>query len=207
MSASVIRLQHDLTPELHDHLTNTDRIAWDIETTGLDWRAGRIATCQLHSDTTGTIIMQVDDRRPQHLAALLADEAVVKVFHHAPFDLRWMTTHWKTEAASVACTKVASRLLNPDPDSGRHSLKFLLADRLDIDIDKTERLSDWTRPELSTAQLSYATQDVVHLLPLLDLLQKELINEGLLRAYQQCLEFLPTRVQLDVAGRPDVFSY
>lgn len=207
MSASVTRLQHDLTHELLDQFATTDRIAWDIETTGLDWRAGKIATCQLHSDTTGTIIVQVDGRRPQHLTELLRDEAVVKVFHHAPFDLRWMTTHWETDAVSVACTKVASRLLNPDPDSSQHSLKFLLADRLGVLLDKTERLSDWTQAELSAAQVTYATQDVVHLLPLLDLLQKELTNEGLLDTYQRCLDFLPIRVQLDVAGRPDVFGY
>ncbi len=51
---------------------------------------------------------------------------MLKVFHHAPFDLRWMMSHWQMQAASVACTEVASRLLNPDPDSASHSLKYLL---------------------------------------------------------------------------------
>lgn len=207
MIANVTELQHDLSEDLFTRLTGCYRVAWDIETTGLDWRQGRIGTCQLHSDETGTVVVQLDSGRPERLAGLLANEAVLKVFHHAPFDLRWMISHWQVEAASIACTKVASRLLNPDPDSRVHSLKYLLSDRLGVDVDKSERLSDWTALELTQSQIAYAAQDVVHLLPLLDLLEKELANEGLLTTYQRCLDFLPTRVLLDINGWPDVFGY
>ena len=208
MSDTVQLLQDDLTDDLLAGFTGSDRVAWDIETTGLDWRHGRIGTCQLHSDTAGTVLVQVrPERRPERLARLLADEAVLKVFHHAPFDLRWMMSHWQVQAASVGCTKVASRLLDPDPDSASHSLKHLLEHRLGINLDKAQRLSDWTMQTLTPEQVSYAAGDVAHLLPLLDLLEKDLVNEGRLETYQRCLDYLPTRVLLEINDWPDVFSY
>ncbi len=118
-----------------------------------------------------------------------------------------MMSHWQIEAASVACTKVASRLLNPDPSSASHTLTHLLEYRLGVEINKAERLSDWTRESLSLAQIHYAAQDVQHLLPLLDVLEKDLINEGRFATYQRCLDYLPTHVLLQINDWPDVFSY
>ncbi|MDP9478280.1 MAG: ribonuclease D [Actinomycetota bacterium] len=204
----VTQLQGDLTDDVLAALTATGRVAWDIETSGLDWRRGRIGTCQIHSYETGAVIIQLKDNgRPHRLATLLADESVLKVFHHAPFDLRWMTTHWETSVASVACTKVASRLLNRAPESQCHSLKYLLAEYLGVHVDKGERTSNWLALDLTDAQVAYAAEDVVHLLALHDILTKHLDNEGLSTTYQHCIEFLPTRVMLETGGWPDVFAY
>ncbi len=60
---------------------------------------------------------------------------------------------------------------------------------------------------MTAEQVQYAGSDVVHLLPLLDLLEKDLVNEGRLEAYQRCLDYLPTRVLLEINDWPDVFSY
>jgi ribonuclease D len=182
-------------------------VAWDIETTGLDWSSGKIATCQLHSKTAGTVLVRGIFDIPQRLRGLLTDPTVFKVFHHAPFDLRFMSTHWDARPVQVACTKIASRVLDPGLPSEEHSLKRLLARHLGIEIDKSERLSNWMAPELTNRQLAYAAADVEHLLPLLAVLDKELRSKGLYDIYRSCCEFLPTRVALEVGGRPDVFAY
>lgn len=200
-------VRHDLTADLAASFVEAGKVAWDIETTGLDWRQGRIGTCQLHAANTGTVLVQIDGDRPDRLAALLADETVLKVFHHAPFDLRWMTSHWQTKPASIACTKVASRLLNPAGGSELHSLKHLLEQDLGVHLDKAERLSDWTVESLTPAQLEYAARDVEYLVPLLDALTQRLAKAGLLTTYKQCLSYLPTRILFDVNNWPDVFSY
>jgi ribonuclease D len=104
-------LRGDLTDEAFSALSRADRVAWDIETSGLDWATERIGTCQLHSVETGTIVIQVyGDASPKRLRELLADTQVLKVFHHAPFDLRFMTAHWSVEPANVACTKLVQCL-------------------------------------------------------------------------------------------------
>lgn len=200
-------VRHDLTADLAASFVEAGKVAWDIETTGLDWRQGRIGTCQLYSAATGTVLVQIDSDRPDRLAALLADETVLKVFHHAPFDLRWMSSHWQTKPASIGCTKVASRLLNPAGGSELHSLKHLLEQNLGVHLDKAERLSDWTVESLTPAQLEYAARDVEYLVPLLDALTQQLAIAGLLTTYKHCLSYLPTRILFDVNNWPDVFSY
>lgn len=207
MIDTVSLVHHDLTEEFAGRFAEAGRVAWDIETTGLDWREGRIGTCQLHAENTGTVLVQIDDKKPELLARLLADETVLKVFHHAPFDLGWMTGHWRTRATSVACTKVASRLLHPAAVNEAHSLKVLLKQNLGVHLDKGERLSDWTLENLSHAQVEYAAQDVEHLLPLLDALEQQLEQADLLGTFQDCLSYLPTRVWFSTNGWPDVFSY
>lgn len=197
----------DLSVEQFCHFRSVERIAWDIETSGLDWRAGFIGTCQLHAPSVATVVVQIAGHRPPHLIAFLEDPDIHKVFHHAPFDLRWMVGHWKAVPLSIECTKLASRLLDHHTDSAVHSLKHLLATYLGIDVDKEQRLSDWLSADLTDDQLTYAVEDVTHLLPLLDVLRKELANNGLIEMYEACAAFLPTRTRLEVAQWPDVFSY
>jgi ribonuclease D len=200
-------IQGDLTKELFDRFVAAERVAWDIETSGLEWKDGEIGTCQLHAPEVGTVIVQGPHQRPSYLMQLLASSDVAKVFHHAPFDLRWMVGHWGAAPATIECTKVASRLLDSSEDSSVHSLKHLLKINLGVDIDKGERISNWLSANLTPAQLAYAAGDVEFLLPLLDSLHKQLANHGLVDLYRRCAEFLPTRVELEVGAWPDVFGY
>ena len=102
----------DLSPVMMATFARARRVAWDVETTGLDWRRERLATCQLFAEDTGVVIISLDDRKPDRLATLLEDPAVEKVFHHAPFDLRFMIHAWQVRPAFIRCTKVASKFWN-----------------------------------------------------------------------------------------------
>src|SRR2546426_7683042 len=97
-------------------------VAWDIETSGLDWRIDRIGTCQVYSPNLPVAIVKIRDKIPARLGSVLEDHAVRKVFHHAMFDLRFMTHYWGTAPRNIACTKIASKLLDPDGKND-HSLK------------------------------------------------------------------------------------
>ncbi len=72
----------DLPVELVGAFAGARRVAWDVETTGLDWRRDRVATCQIFMETAGVVIISVTGERPARLLALLEDPAVEKVFHH-----------------------------------------------------------------------------------------------------------------------------
>lgn len=208
MSDTVTALRGDLTSPLADALHAAPRVAWDIETSGLDWRIEKIGTCQLHAPEVGSVLVQLDDTVPERLREILADTDVLKVFHHARFDLRFLCSQWKTLAKSVACTKVASKLLDPHGPTESHSLQELLTRHLGIRIDKgAERVSDWMAQDLTPAQLDYAIADVAHLLPLFDVLLRQLRSVGLDALFDRCLDFLPSCVELDLRGYPDVFAY
>ncbi|MCR6492723.1 ribonuclease D [Cellulomonas sp. P24] len=198
----------DLPDELLRRFLSSGVVGWDTETGGLDWRTDRLALCQLHAPQVGTVLVRMTDQRPQSLARLLADPDVTKVFHHAPFDLRFMHRAWGVRASNVRCTKVASKLLSPSAPAGEHSLAALVDRHLAVALEKgAERVSDWSAPELSREQMRYAARDVEFLLPLLDVLEAQLGANGLASLYAECCAFLPAQVETSILGLDDVFAY
>lgn len=206
--APVRVLSGDLPGNVADTFALSGRIAWDIETTGLDWRRERIGTCQLFSEAVGAVVVSVGEDRPSALARLIEDSAVEKVFHHAPFDLRFMVSAWQVSPAAVRCTKVASKILDPAAPNETHSLQHLVGRYLGVSLPKgAVRVSGWSASELTDEQVRYAAGDVVHLLRLLDAMEVALRASGRAELYDSCCAFLPTRVALELGDFPDVFAY
>ena len=204
----VTTVSDDLTPSMARDFADASLVAWDTETTGLDWRTDRLALCQLSAAEVGTVLVRVADRQPKRLLEILESTAVAKVFHHAPFDLRFMRRAWGAQGANVRCTKVASKLLQPHAPPGDHSLGALLQRYQGIVLDKgAVRVSDWTAQTLSTAQVAYAAGDVEFLIPLLGSLEAELSSIGLSGLYAECCAFLPSQVEVSLRGVDDIFAY
>ncbi|GIM95632.1 ribonuclease D [Paractinoplanes toevensis] len=203
--ASVV--QNDVGDEVLESLVAAGVVACDIETTGLDPLADQIGTVQLHAAGVGDVILQIGAERPDRLCQLMSDRRVRKVFHHAMFDLRFMVAHWGIFPANIACTKIASKLLEPEVENSCHSLQSLLRRRLGVTISKDQRLSNWLASDLTTEQIRYATADVQHLARLLRVLESELLQRDLQGLFDQCLDFIPARVRLDLGKFPDVFKY
>jgi ribonuclease D len=200
-------VQADLPADTASQLRAAGVIAVDTETGGLSWSADRLHTCQLFSEQTGPIILGGVSRPPEQFNAVLADPTVLKVFHFAPFDLRFLHSQWQTRVRNVACTKAASKLLNPRGDRAEHSLSGLVDRYLGVQLNKGEvRTSDWGR-SLSPAQLEYAIGDVSHLLRLLDSMTAELRASGLMDAYRQICDYMVLDAELEVAGVPDPLKY
>ena len=154
------------------------------------------------------MVVSLSDARPTRLAALLENPSVEKVFHHAPFDLRFMVHGWGVRPASIRCTKVASKLLEPNAPNEAHSLQQLVFRYLGVHLEKGPvRTSDWSAAELTSDQLEYAAGDVLHLLALLDALAGGLKSADLTLLYDDCCAFLPARAFLEIGGYPDVFAY
>ncbi|WP_223830488.1 ribonuclease D [Nocardiopsis quinghaiensis] len=197
----------DLTEELLALAKSQKSLACDIETTGLDWNADRIGTVQIYAPDIGAIVVRVSEKFPSRLIQVLESNNIAKVFHHAPFDLRFLRAHWGVKIKNVRCTKVGSRLLRPAVSRESHSLKPLLKYWIGVSIDKSQQQSDWVSSDLSSDQLRYAVSDVRYLLDLLSLLNKEMMKRDLFDIYNECMRFLPTQVELDVSGQSDIFAH
>ena len=196
----------DLSEEEMRCALRASSVAWDIETSGLDWRTERICTCQLDIPERGLVIVRLGKEKPDHMCSLLKEPRVKKVFHHAMFDLRFMSYNWGVNPQNVACTKIASKLLDVR-NKRKNTLKSLLRHYLGVRIDKSQRVSDWTSRELTAKQLSYGAKDVMYLLRLLTKLESELESEGILELARLCFDHIPTRVELDIGGYQDVYKY
>lgn len=207
MTVMISVVRDDVDEDTLARLVASGVVACDIETSGLDARQDSIGTVQIHARELGSIVLQIGDRRPDRLCRLLNDRKVRKVFHHAMFDLRFMVSHWKVDPVNIACTKIASKLLNPRAENSFHSLQNLLQSRLGVTISKRQRLSNWLANDLTPEQVSYAVADVDYLLQLLSILEGELREGGLQRLFDDCLDFIPARVRLELNEFPDVFAY
>ncbi len=196
----------DLPAQYRDAARRAGVLAWDIETSGLDWRSDKIALCQLFVPNEPVAVVRMSNTSPQILCSLLQDDAINKVFHHAMFDLRFMSYHWNVDPRNISCTKISAILLDVENQTD-HTLKGLLQRYLTVQIDKRERLSDWFSIQLTESQLSYAVQDVLYLPALLTVLLQLLETRGLLQLARECFAHIPTRVKLDLVGYGDIYRY
>lgn len=178
-------------------------IAIDTETMGLDPYRDRLCLVQLSEGDGRAVLLQFNnDYQAPELKRLLADESVLKIFHFGRFDMAVLKHFFGVMPRPVYCTKVASRLARTFTD--RHGLKDLTRELLGIELSKQQQSSDWGAPELTTEQLNYAASDVLHLHALREKLDAMLQREGRERLAKACFDFLPTRVELDLAGWADI---
>lgn len=189
-------------------LTFGDAVAVDTETMGLSLVRDRLCVVQLSSgDGTAHVVQLTRDYDCPNLKRLLADPAVLKIFHFARFDLAMIRRSLGVVCAPVWCTKIASKLARTNTD--RHGLKDLSRDVIGVEISKEQQTSDWGAETLTEQQLAYAAQDVLHLHRLRAALQVLLAREGRSALAEQCFAFLPTRAALDLAGwdEVDIFAH
>jgi ribonuclease D len=115
-----IRLHHgDLPPDFEPGAA----IAIDTETLGLNPHRDRLCVVQVSRGDGSADVVQIrpGDPAPEHLAAILADPQVIKIFHFARFDLAVLFKAFGVMPAPVYCTKVASKLARTYTD--RHRLR------------------------------------------------------------------------------------
>ena len=193
--------------DLPDDLKLGNLIAVDGEFMGLNVRRDPLCLIQLCSGNSEAHIVQFDRKTYNcpNLTKLLIDENVTKIFHYGRADIAHIKYYLKTETNNILDTKIASKLARSYSDS--HSLKTLIKEFINIDVSKQFQSSDFGG-ELSPAQLKYCANDVIYLHKIHEELEKILKRESRVELYQDCLKFLKTRVNLDLAlFKDDIWSH
>jgi ribonuclease D len=195
--------------DLPDGLDLGPVVAIDTETMGLNPHRDRLCVVQLSSGDGTAHLVQIEKAQTEapNLCRMLADPAVLKLFHYGRFDIAVLLKAFGVLTAPVYCTKIASKLVRTYTD--RHGLKVLLQEVLDVDISKQQQSSDWGAAKLTPAQVEYAASDVLYLHRLRDALDDMLAREDRTAVAASCFSFLPTRAKLDLMGWPDldIFSH
>ncbi|KQU51294.1 ribonuclease D [Bosea sp. Leaf344] len=107
--------------------------------------------------------------------ALMADPAVVKVFHAARQDLEIIWIIGRIIPTPLFDTQVAAMVCGYGDSVGYEQLANDLAKAR---IDKSSRFTDWARRPLTDAQLVYAESDVTHLRDIYLALAADLAQTG-----------------------------
>ncbi len=193
--------------DLPDDLKLGNIIAVDGEFMGLNVRRDPLCLIQISSGNSDAHIVQFDrdNYNAPNLVKLLKDENVSKIFHYGRADMSHIKYYLKTETNNILDTKIASKLARSYSDN--HSLKTLIKEFANIDISKQFQSSDFGG-QLSPAQLKYCANDVIYLHKIHDNLEKILERENRIKLYKDCLKFLKTRVDLDLAlFKDDIWSH
>jgi len=199
-----IKLHKDDLPE-DLHLGNV--IAVDGEFMGLNVKRDPLCLIQISSGKSDAHIVQLDrsNYNAPNLIRILSDEKVTKIFHYGRADMAHIKYYLKTETKNILDTKIASKLARSYSDS--HSLKTLIKEFINIDVSKQFQSSDFGG-ELSSAQLKYCANDVIYLHKIHEELNSILIREKRINLYNDCLKFLKTRVDLDLAlFKDDIWAH
>jgi ribonuclease D len=202
-----IRLHRGDLPDLSRYQSGA--VAIDTETMGLDPHRDRLCLVQLSpGDGSADVVqMPAGPVEAPNLKSLLANPALLKIFHFARFDVAVLMHSLGVTPAPIYCTKIASRLTRTYTD--KHGLKDLVRELLGVDLSKQQQSSDWGAGHLTEAQLAYAASDVLHLHALKDKLDAMLAREGRGDLAAACFGFLPDRAKLDLAGwaAEDIFAH
>ena len=178
-------------------------VAVDTETMGLKPHRDKLCLVQLSSGDGSAHLVQLDRSSydAPNLRRLFEDDATLKLFHFARFDVAVIERYLGVVTGPIYCTKIASKLVRTYTD--RHGLKDLCREIIGIDLPKVVQSSDWGAQTLSQAQQEYAAGDVLYLHRLKAGLDTMLEREGRADLAETCFGFLPTRARLDLAGWPD----
>ena len=193
--------------DLPDDLELGNVLAVDGEFMGLNIRRDPLCIIQISSGNNDAHIVQLDrsNYKAPNLVKILSNKEITKIFHYGRADIAHIKYYLKTETNNILDTKIASKLARSYSDN--HSLKTLIKEFINIDISKQFQSSDFGG-DLSPAQLKYCANDVIYLHKIHEELNKILIREKRIELYLDCLKFLKTRVDLDLAFfKDDIWSH
>jgi len=204
MSIDIKLHKNDLPDDLQ--LSN-NVLAIDGEFMGLNVRRDPLCLIQISTGNNDAHIVQFDreNYKAPNLIKILNDENITKIFHYSRADIAHIKFYLKTDTNNILDTKIASKLARSYSDS--HSLKTLIKEFANVDVSKQFQNSDFGG-ELTPAQLKYCANDVIYLHKIHDELIKILDRENRTELYKDCLRFLKTRVDLDLAlFKDDIWAH
>ena len=203
MNADINLHKGDLPEDLN--LGNT--IAVDGEFMGLNFNRDPLCLLQISTGNMDAHIVQLNREtyNAPNLIRLLNNKNITKIFHYARADLTFIKYYLKIEVSNIQDTKIKSRLARSYSD--KHGLKDLIKEFINIDVSKQLQSSDFGG-KLTPAQLKYCANDVVYLHKINEELNKILIREKRMKLYEDCIKFINTRVNLDLASfKDDIWSH
>ena len=187
-------------------------ISIDTETLGLNIKRDRLCLIQLRNETDRKVYLikfdeKLSPKLSKNITTLLENNNLTKIFHFARFDMAVLKENLKINVKNVFCTKVASKLTRTY--SSKHGLKDLVYEILDIQLDKTEQSSDWSKKKLTKKQIEYAMNDVLYLSEIKSSLNEKLLAQKRIKIFKSIMKFMEVRVNLDLQGWEgiDIFAH
>jgi ribonuclease D len=144
----------------------------------------QISVIAIKSDV-GEFVIDCFQNDIRELIPLFCDDNILKILHAGINDIKMLRRLGIFQPKNIFDTQIASTFVNYDVSQ---SLDGLISHYLDIDIPKTQTVSDWSKRPLSRDQLNYAFQDVEHLFDLRQKMLRELEDTNRIEWFNEELE-------------------
>lgn len=134
--------------------------------------------------------VSIEDITP--IKRILENEDIEKVIYSCNIDVRLLKYTKDINMKNIFDIRLAASTLH-FTETG---LSKLIENFLDITMEKDKKcqLSNWNKRPLTEAQLNYACNDVIYLVPLMEILRKELIDTKFLKQFTHSCKKLEKEV-------------
>ena len=207
----IYKFQDDVPADALKELEKHSSLAIDTEGSGLQIpHRDKLSLVQFSTGNNDAYIVQPNRKnyKAPNIVKILQNPKITKIGHYLRYDISGLEYFLKCDVKNIFDTKIASRLCRTY--SQNHGLKDLVQEFCGKKLDKRLGSSDWNKNlnELSDAQLQYCSNDVIYLHKIKNELHKMLIRENRLNLYENCIQFLKTRIKLDQSGfAEDIFQH
>ena len=159
--------------ELAESLAAAPIVAVDTEFVRESTYFPTLCLVQLATDQVTACVDCLADLDLEPLLEVLLAPGRSLVLHSARQDLEVLWHRFGRQPSRLLDTQIAAALVGFAPQLG---LSDLVAETLDVQLDKSHTRTDWRRRPLADAALSYALADVHYLLPAWERLRAKLIE-------------------------------
>ena len=207
----IYKFQDDISTSALKELEKHSSLAIDTEGSGLQIpHRDKLSLVQFSTGNNDAYIVQLNRKKyaAPNIVKILENAKVTKIGHYLRYDVSGLEYFLKCNVKNIFDTKIASKLCRTY--SQNHGLKDLVLEFCEKKLDKRLSSSDWNKKldELTEAQLQYCSNDVIYLHKIRDALYKMLVRENRLELYENCIQFLKTRIKLDQSGfTEDIFQH
>ena len=207
----IYKFQDDVSTDAFKELEKHSSLAIDTEGSGLQipYR-DKLSLVQFSTGNDDAYIIQPNRKnyKASNVVKILENKKITKIGHYLRYDISGLEYFLRCNVKNIWDSKIASRLCRTY--SQNHGLKDLVQEFCGKKLDKRLSSSDWNKNlnELTDAQLQYCSNDVIYLHKIKDALHKMLVRESRLELYENCIQFLKTRIKLDQSGfSEDIFQH
>lgn len=147
-----------------------NNIAVDLEADSMFHFREKVCLIQMASKNLTVVIDPLQIENMSSLKPVFANPAIRKIFHGSDYDIRSLHRDYGFTIHNLFDTELASRFLG----ISETGLSSVIENRFCVKLDKSFQKIDWSQRPLSKEMIEYGARDVIHLLKLAEILDKEL---------------------------------
>jgi ribonuclease D len=164
-------------------LEKQDAVGVDLEADSMFHYKEKVCLVQMATRRHNFVIDPLKINDLSLLRPIFGNPKIQKIFHGADYDVRSLYRDFQIVIRNMFDTQLASRFLG-DKATG---LEAVVHKRFNVRLNKKYQKKDWSERPLSEKMIEYAARDTFYLLPLTEILRKELQDKGRLDwVHEEC---------------------